>query len=115
MDSKIEQLKTLLAEGEKYTFQNSSSRDVDYDRSRYGAEDTPEWLTWKTCRGRCKNPKCSGLKIPIFLHNSYASRNIACGPSQPQRCIHGVFNSWRAICLEALACDESKSAFSVDG
>jgi hypothetical protein len=97
MDSKIEQLKTLIAEGEKYTFQNFSSRDVDYDRSRYGAEDTPEWLTWKTC-------VAAGVKIPMFRfksphlrphfgsgsndctsntsaahnpHNSYASRNTA--------------------------------------
>ena len=51
MESPIELLKRLISEGEKFNFQNFC---YPHERSpgRYGGDDTPEWLAWKT---RCRN------------------------------------------------------------
>ena len=46
MDSQIDLLKRLIAEGQKFTFTNFSYRDST--TTKYGGEDTPEWLAWKT-------------------------------------------------------------------
>jgi len=51
MESPIELLKRLISEGEKFNFQNFCFPCQDYP-GRYGGDDTPEWLAWKT---RCRN------------------------------------------------------------
>lgn len=44
MESEIELLKRLLDEGRSFTFANFSHQED----SRFGGEDTAEWLAWKT-------------------------------------------------------------------
>jgi predicted nucleotide-binding protein len=51
MESPIELLKRLIDEGEKFNFQNFCYPHTDYP-GKYGGDDTPEWLAWKT---RCRN------------------------------------------------------------
>jgi len=51
MESPIELLKRLIDEGEKFNFQNFCYPRTDYP-GKYGGDDTPEWLAWKT---RCRN------------------------------------------------------------
>jgi hypothetical protein len=51
MESPIELLKRLIDEGEKFNFQNFCFPLTDHP-GRYGGDDTPEWLAWKT---RCRN------------------------------------------------------------
>lgn len=46
MESIKEQIKVLVEEGEKFTFQNFCY--PNRSGSQYGGEDTPEWLSWKT-------------------------------------------------------------------
>lgn len=51
MESPIVLLKRLIDEGEKFNFQNFCYPNDNYP-GRYGGDDTPEWLAWKT---RCRN------------------------------------------------------------
>lgn len=51
MESSLELLKRLIDEGEKFNFQNFCYPRTDYP-GKYGGDDTPEWLAWKT---RCRN------------------------------------------------------------
>ena len=51
MESPIGLVKRLIDEGEKFNFQNFCYPRTDYP-GKYGGDDTPEWLAWKT---RCRN------------------------------------------------------------
>ena len=46
MDSRIAQLQQLIKEGAEFTFQNFCYPSLQGER--YGGEDTPKWLAWKT-------------------------------------------------------------------
>ncbi len=42
----VNQIQFLITEGKKFTFQNFCYPHEQY--GKYGGEDTPKWLTWKT-------------------------------------------------------------------
>ncbi|HEY2382989.1 MAG TPA: TIR domain-containing protein [Terriglobia bacterium] len=63
MESKVEQLKALIVEGEKFSFANFSIRTD----SKYGGEDTPAWLTWKTRVRFVLNGLVSEQSAPMAL------------------------------------------------
>lgn len=47
MDSSIDLIRRLIAEGEDFSFSSALRPDQDGGR-QYGGPDTPEWLAWKT-------------------------------------------------------------------
>ncbi len=47
MDSRIAQIEQLIREGEQFTAQSFCYPDEDGMR-KFGGQDTPEWLAWKT-------------------------------------------------------------------
>lgn len=47
MDSDLDMLERLLAEGSDFTFENFSFGSESFP-GQYGGDDTPEWFAWKT-------------------------------------------------------------------
>jgi len=93
MESKIEILRQLIAEGEKFTFTNfcfaSDSGAV------YGGADTPEWLAWKT-RARNLIKKINSDESPAVRLATEAAGILTAGN------YHGQFDRAKQTILKAL-------------
>ena len=68
MESSVELIKRLIAEGEKFTFENFSTgtQYSSYSRTTYAVQDLPEWIAWRV---RCFNliKQLTEQNSPSFL------------------------------------------------
>ena len=91
MDSSLELVDKLLAEGEHFTFKNFSSRND----SVYGGEDTPEWLAWKT--------RSANLIRQLMSENSPSVQVVNDALSTHTKGFHGTaFERVKSSILKAL-------------
>lgn len=70
MDSKIDILRQLITEGEKFTFSNFCYQNES--GGEFGGDDAPEWLAWKTRTRNLVNEVNSDTSPAVRLANEAA-------------------------------------------
>jgi predicted nucleotide-binding protein len=94
MESKVDQLKELVAEGEKFTFDNFSTREPG-DERQFGGHDTAAWLKWKTRVSFVVNALANAESAPFKL--CATAKHIVTVSHQ-----HDAFDRQRDMFLTAL-------------